>query len=169
MMFSAQLEKNNFPICIRYPRGRGIYNDWKKPFEEITIGSGRTIREGNDIAILSFGSIGIKVTEACKRLAEQGISTAHYDLRFVKPLDTELLASVFKKFKKILTVEDAALIGGFGSSILEYIADNGVDVKVARLGIPDIFVEHGNQSDLYSLCHYDIQSIVEEVIKLNRK
>jgi len=118
MMFSAQLEKNNFPICIRYPRGRGIYNDWKKPFEEITIGSGRTIREGNDIAILSFGSIGIKVTEACKRLAEQGISTAHYDLRFVKPLDTELLASVFKKFKKILTVEDAALIGGFGSSIL---------------------------------------------------
>jgi 1-deoxy-D-xylulose-5-phosphate synthase len=167
LMFTAQLEKNNFPFSIRYPRGRGIYTDWKKPFTEIEIGKARQISEGNDMAILTIGHPGIIVSSLVNKLAKENISITHFDMRFVAPLDTEVLHSVFKKFKHIITVEDGVLKGGFGSSVIEFMSDNGYNSEVRRLGIPDYFVEQGTQEELYRECGYDAEGIelaIREVI-----
>jgi 1-deoxy-D-xylulose-5-phosphate synthase len=159
MMYTAQLEKNNFPISIRYPRGRGIYTDWQKPFAEIEIGKARQISEGNDLAILSIGHPGITVASVVKKLASENISIAHFDMRFVAPLDQELLHSVFKKFSHIITVEDGVLKGGFGSAVVEFMSDMGYRSDIHRLGIPDYFVEHGTQEELYRECGFDAEGI----------
>ena len=167
LMFTAQLEKNNFPFSIRYPRGRGIYTDWKKPFIEIEIGRARQISEGNDMAILTIGHPGISVSSLVNKLAKENISITHFDMRFVAPLDTEVLHSVFKKFKHIITVEDGVLKGGFGSSVIEFMSDNGYNSEVRRLGIPDYFVEQGTQEELYRECGYDAEGIelaIREII-----
>jgi 1-deoxy-D-xylulose-5-phosphate synthase len=160
LMFTAQLPENNFPFSIRYPRGKGIHVKWKVPFEEIPIGAGRLIKSGEHVAFLSIGTIGNKTKVACDKLMEEGIDAAHYDLRFVKPLDTKLLEKVFAKFANIITIEDGAIMGGFGSAILEYANTKNYHGTIIRLGIPDKFVEHGTQQQLIEECGYDLQSMI---------
>jgi 1-deoxy-D-xylulose-5-phosphate synthase len=159
LMYTAQLEKNNFPISIRYPRGRGIYTDWQRPCAEIEIGKARQLSEGDDLAILSIGHPGITVASVINKLAKENISVAHFDMRFVAPLDKEVLHSVFKKFGHIITVEDGVLKGGFGSAVVEFMSDMGYNSEVRRLGIPDYFVEHGTQEELYKECGFDAEGI----------
>ncbi len=163
LMYTAQLPANTSPFVIRYPRGQGVMPDWRQPFREIKIGTGRKIRDGKDIAILSIGHPGNFVTEACKELLADGLQPAHYDLRFVKPLDTEMLHEIFRKFNKVITVEDAALPGGFGSAILEFMALNGYHAEVRMLGIPDRIVEHGKPEELHRECGYDAAAIAARV------
>jgi len=163
LMYTAQLPSNTSPFTIRYPRGQGVMPDWRQPFREIEIGTGRKIRDGKDVAILSIGHPGNFVTEACKELLADGLQPAHYDMRFVKPLDTDMLHEVFSKFNKVITVEDAALPGGFGSAILEFMAMNGYHAEVRMLGIPDRIVEHGKPEELHRECGYDAAAIAAKV------
>jgi 1-deoxy-D-xylulose-5-phosphate synthase len=159
LMYTAQLDKINSPFSIRYPRGRGINPDWEKQFHEIEIGKGRQLSVGNDLAILSVGHPGIDVNNVIEKLSKEDISISHYDMRFVAPLDKDILNTVFKKFKHIITVEDGILKGGFGSAVIEYMADNGYNADIRRLGIPDYFVEQGTQEELYRECGYDAEGI----------
>lgn len=149
------------PFSIRYPRGNGVMTDWKKPFSKIKIGEGRSLREGNDLAILSIGHAGNLVTPALQKLVSAGIDVAHYDMRFVKPIDEAILHKVFKSQVNVITIEDGCLQGGFGSAVLEFMADHGYNSKVRRLGIPDLVVEHGTQAELWSECGYDENSILK--------
>jgi 1-deoxy-D-xylulose-5-phosphate synthase len=166
MMFTAQLPGVKHPMSIRYPRGKGVLLNWETPYEEIQIGKGRRIVKGDEIAILTIGHVGIYALEAIDLLEQKGISPALYDMRFVKPLDEELLHEIFSSFKKIVTVEDGALMGGFGSAVLEFMADhNYKNTTVKRLGIPDSIIEHGEPSQLYKECGYDSASIAKAVIE----
>jgi len=158
LMFTAQLRPLG-PIAIRYPRGRGVTLDWKQPFSEIEIGKGQQLKEGSDLAILTIGPIGHEASKAIEILEKERISVAHYDMRFLKPIDNILLKSVFSKFNKIITIEDASIIGGLGSAVIEYMNDNSYKAKVIRLGIPDKFVDHGTQEELYKECGFDAQGI----------
>jgi len=160
MMFTAQLE-NKGPFVIRYPRGRGVMPEWKTPFEEIEVGKGRMIRVGKDLVIISIGHIGNEALEACKDLSEESIDTALYDIRFLKPIDEDLLHQVFKKFQWIITIEDGTINGGLGSAVIEFMADNNYQAKITRLGIPDRFISQGTQDQLHHECGYDKQGIVE--------
>lgn len=161
MMYSAQLDEVGLPWSIRYPRGQGVMPQWETAFEKMEIGKGRKIKDGEDVAILSLGHPGNFVVEACQQLNMYDLNPAHYDIRFVKPLDEALLHSIFSKFNKIITVEDGCLQGGFGSAILEFMVDNGYTAKVKRLGIPDRIVEHGTQQELWNECGYDTNALVE--------
>lgn len=163
LMYTAQLSSTKSPFSIRYPRGKGVLTEWRIPFEPIEIGKGRMIRDGEEVAILSIGHPGNFAVEACKVLEKEGIKPAHFDLRFVKPLDETLLKSVFTRFKKIITIEDGCVSGGFGSAVLECMADLGFSAKVIRLGIPDKVIEHGEQPELYAECGYDAEAIVKSV------
>ncbi|MEP7168823.1 MAG: 1-deoxy-D-xylulose-5-phosphate synthase [Bacteroidota bacterium] len=165
LMFTAQL-KNNGPFSIRYPRGNGVMVDWRKPFQEIPIGTGRKIRDGEEVAILTIGHPGNFAVEACNQLSKEGFYPAHYDMRFVKPLDAEMLHEVLTNYKKIITVEDAAIQGGFGSAIAEFMVDNGYHSRIKRLGIPDRFIEHGEQKELYHECEFDAAAIMNAVRQL---
>jgi 1-deoxy-D-xylulose-5-phosphate synthase len=168
LMYTAQL-RNQGPFSIRYPRGYGLNPDWQHPFSEIEIGKGRELRKGNDIAILSIGHVGNIISSACDKLEKESIYAAHYDLRFIKPLDENLLKKIFRKFNQILTVEDGILTGGFGSAIIEFMSDNGFHANVRRLGIPDRFIDHGTQQELYHECGFDetgIMKAVKETIKI---
>ncbi len=165
LMYTGQLE-NKGPFVIRYPRGKGVMPKWKTPFKEIKVGTGRKIKNGSDIAFLTIGPIGNYTTEAIKELEEKGISVAHYDMRFVKPLDELLLHEVFTKFDKVITVEDGCLMGGMGSAILEFMADHNYTAKMVRLGIPDKFIHHGTQDELYHECFYDKDAMVKSAEKL---
>ena len=172
LMYTAQLDKIKGPFTIRYPRGAGIFTDWMKPFHEIEIGKGRLIKQGTDIAILTIGHPGNFAVEASAILEQEGISAAHYDMRFVKPLDATILHHVFTNFKYIITVEDGIISGGFGSAILEFMSDNNYNAMVKRLGIPDYFVEQGTQEELIRECGFDSQGIVttaKEMLQLNPK
>jgi 1-deoxy-D-xylulose-5-phosphate synthase len=163
LMYTAQLEKNKVPFCIRYPRGEGVMADWQKPFHEIEIGKGRKICDGENIAILSIGHIGNYVTEAFKTLNAENIFPAHYDMRFVKPLDAEMLHEIFSKFKKVITIEDGCIPGGFGSAILEWMNDNNYTAHVKRLGIPDTFIEQGTPKELQQECGFYVDDVVGAV------
>lgn len=163
LMFTAQLPREGKAFSIRYPRGQGVMPNWRTAFQKIEIGKGRKIRNGEGIALLTFGHIGNYAVEACELLDKQGIHPAHYDLRFAKPLDEELLHEVFTSFKKIITVEDGCIQGGIGSAVLEFMADNNYYAEVKRLGIPDEIIEHGEQVDLHHDCGFDPQGIVKEV------
>lgn len=165
MMYTAQLEDKG-PVVIRYPRGNGVMSDWKRPFKEIEIGKGRKLVDGEQVAILSIGHIGNEVSKALQVLNEEGIHPAHYDIRFVKPIDEALLHEVFAKFNKVITIEDGVLPGGFGSAVLEFMADNKYSAEVVRLGIPDEIVEHAEQKELWSICRYDAKAVIEEIKKL---
>ncbi len=158
LMYTAQLRPAG-PFVIRYPRGRGVMVDWKQPFSEIEIGKGKQLKEGTDLAILSIGPIGQEASRAIEELEKEHISVAHYDMRFLKPLDNLLLKSVFSKFDKIITLEDASIVGGLGSAVIEYMNDNSYRAKVIRMGIPDRFVDHGTQQELYRDCGYDAPGI----------
>jgi len=162
LMFTAA--QGTGPFTIRYPRGNGVMLNWKTPLELIEIGKGRVLREGKHVAVLSIGHIGNYVSRALDLLEQKQVFAGHYDLRFVKPLDAELLHSVFTRYEAIITVEDAALPGGMGSAVLEFMADHGYSAKVKRLGIPDIFIEHGTQDELYTECGFDVQSIMDAVL-----
>ena len=159
LLFTAQLEKNRVPFSIRYPRGRGVYKDWKKPFEEIEIGKSRMLKDGNDLAILTLGYPGNAASKVIKKLEKDNYSIAHYDMRFAAPLDVNVLHAVFRKFRHVITIEDGILRGGFGSAVIEFMNDNGYSAEVRRLGIPDYFVEHGTQDELYRECGYDAEGI----------
>lgn len=163
LMFTAQLPRTEQAFSIRYPRGQGVMPNWRTPFERIEIGKGRMIRDGEDVAILSFGHIGNYVTEASELLARKGIHPAHFDLRFAKPLDEELLHEVFSRFTKVITLEDGCIQGGIGSAVLEFMADNQYTAQVKRLGIPDGIVEHGEQQELHQECGMDARGIAAAV------
>ena len=154
------------PMTLRYPRGKGVIIDWKQPMETVEIGKGRIIREGEEVAILSIGHHGNFVVQATEKLEKIGINVGHFDLRFLKPLDEEMLHHIFQNYSKIITVEDGSLQGGMGTAILEFMADHDYFKKVVRLGIPDRFIEHGTQQELYEECKYDTNSIYESVLKL---
>lgn len=143
LMYTAQLESTTQPFVIRYPRGEGVMPDWQKPFETITIGKGRKIKDGKDLAILSIGHPGNFVTQAIIALRKENIDPAHYDMRFVKPLDERLLHEVCKQYDKIITVEDGTVVGGFGSAVLEFMANHNYPNQIKILGIPDSIIEHG--------------------------
>ena len=159
MMYTAQLDPKG-PIVIRYPRGKGVMVDWKKPFQEIEIGKGQLLKDGTDLAILSLGPIGNEASRAIKELEKEDISVAHFDMRFLKPLDNKLLKTVFTRFNHIITLEDASIVGGLGSAVIEYMNDNSYKAKIIRLGIPDRFVDHGTQEELYRECGYDASGIM---------
>lgn len=165
LMFTAQLPDKG-PFVIRYPRGRGLSTDWKKPFEEIAIGTGRTIREGDKLAILSIGHPGNFALEACHLLETKGLSAGLFDMRFLKPLDENLLHRVFGKYSHIITLEDGTINGGLGSAILEFMADNNYKARVVRLGIPDRFITHGKPEVLYHECGFDVNGIVSAALKM---
>jgi len=162
LMYTAQ-RPNQGPFSIRYPRGKGVMLNWKHPFEEIKIGTGRKIIDGEGVAILSFGHPGNFVLRAQEDFKKEGLDIAHYDMRFVKPLDEKLLHKIFKKFNTIITLEDGCLQGGFGSAILEFMANNNYQSTVKRLGIPDEFINHGTQAELHHDCNYDANAIVRTV------
>jgi 1-deoxy-D-xylulose-5-phosphate synthase len=164
LMFTAQQE-NVGPFTIRYPRGNGVMLEWKTPLKQIKIGSGRKVSAGEDVAILTIGHIGNTAQEALKELKNSGISAAHYDMRFVKPLDEILLHEVFTKFSKVITVEDGCLMGGMGSAVLEFMADNSYQANVVRIGIPDRYIHHGTQDELHAECGFDVDGIVKTVKK----
>jgi 1-deoxy-D-xylulose-5-phosphate synthase len=160
-MYTSQLETTTSPFVIRYPRGEGVMPEWKADFTEIGIGKGRKMKDGDTIAILSFGHPGNFAAQAIRNLRTYGINPAHYDMRFVKPLDEELLHEVFSKYSKIITVEDGTIIGGFGSAIVEFMASHNYHAELKMLGIPDRLVEHGTLKELHRECGYDAQAIEE--------
>ncbi len=162
LMYTAQLDGKG-PFVIRYPRGRGLSTDWKKPFMEITAGTGRKLRDGEGVAILSIGHPGNFAAEACDILQRDGILAGHYDMRFLKPLDEQLLHGVFKKYNRIVTVEDGTINGGLGSAVLEFMAAGNYQARVLRLGIPDEFITQGKPEELYALCGFDTDGIVRTV------
>ena len=160
LMYTAQLP-NQGPFSIRYPRGNGVMIEWKSEFEKIKIGEGRQIEDGDDIAILSIGHPGNFVIKAQEKFKKNGLNIAHYDMRFVKPLDGNLLHKIFKKYKHIITLEDGCLKGGFGSAILEFMSDNNYSSKIKRLGILDEFIHHGTQEELHEECKFDEKAIIK--------
>ncbi|MDX1904613.1 MAG: 1-deoxy-D-xylulose-5-phosphate synthase [Thermonemataceae bacterium] len=170
LMYTAMLEaeeKGKNAFSIRYPRGEGVMPNWKTPFERIKIGQGRKIKDGENVAILTIGHIGNYVIEASKSLQKKGLNPAHYDMRFVKPLDETLLHEIFSKFDKVLTIEDGCLMGGFGSAVLEWAADKQYKATIKRLGIDDKIFEHGTQMELHKEAGFAPEQITEEVIKLS--
>jgi 1-deoxy-D-xylulose-5-phosphate synthase len=169
LMFTATTHNVTGPFSIRYPRGNGVLSDWQTPFEAIEIGKGRRLRSGEKVAVLSIGHIGNYVAKALDQLEASGNYIGHYDLRFVKPLDHALLHEVFTSYEAILTVEDGCLQGGMGSAVLEFMADHGYAIPVKRLGIPDAFIEHGTQDELYTECGFDVNGIIEAVLGLTEK
>ncbi len=169
MMYTAQLGGKG-PFAIRYPRGRGVMLQWKTPFAELTVGKGRMIRDGKDLAVISLGHPGNVALEACQALAHKNIETALYDIRFLKPIDEELLHSICNKYNKIVTLEDGSVIGGLGSAVTEFVNDNGYSgVQVYRLGIPDRFVEQGTLEELHHECGIDLEGIVHAVVEISKK
>jgi len=165
MMYTAQLD-NMGPFTIRYPKGRGVMPQWKTPFESIPVGKGRLIREGKDAVVISIGHIGNYIPEVYEEMAKCGYSVAHYDIRFLKPIDEDLLHEVFKNFSKIITLEDGTIVGGLGSAVLEFMSDHGYSAQVKRLGVPDKFIEQGSVEDLHSECGCNAQGIIQALRQL---
>jgi 1-deoxy-D-xylulose-5-phosphate synthase len=162
MMYTAQLPGKG-PFVIRYPRGKGVIANWKQPFEAMAIGQGRKVKDGTEIAILSFGHPGNFVVEACKMLNDDAGKVAHYDMRFAKPLDEKLLHHVFRTFRQVITVEDGTVTGGFGSAVIEFMVENGYQARVQRMGIPDKFIDQGTPDELYQVCGFDSISILKRI------
>ncbi|MES2892565.1 MAG: 1-deoxy-D-xylulose-5-phosphate synthase [Bacteroidota bacterium] len=168
LMYTAQLSTNTHPFVIRYPRGEGVMPEWQTPFEEIQIGKGRKLKDGNEIAILSFGHPGNFAAAAIRDVKAEGINPAHYDLRFVKPIDEDLLHEVFNKYSKVITIEDGTVVGGFGSAILEFMNEHGYKADVKIMGIPDRLVEHGTPKQLYEEIGLDTNAIASVLRELSK-
>ena len=158
LMYTAQLPDKG-PFVIRYPRGRGVFTDWRCPMQELPVGRGRLLSEGGDTAVLSLGPLGNVVSQVVRELKEQGQSVTHYDMRFLKPIDEDILQKVGSTCRRIVTVEDGVIRGGLGSAVLEYMADHDLHPQVIRLGLPDHFVEHGTPEELYHLVGLDAENI----------
>lgn len=165
MMYTAQLDGMG-TFSIRYPRGRGVLTEWKTPFEKLEVGKGKQIKQGDKLAILSIGHIGNLALKAAEILDQENISTAVYNMRFLKPLDETLLHGIFTKFDKIITVEDGSIIGGLGSAVLEFKNDNHCQATCIRLGIPDRFIQQGNPEELFKECGFDVAGIVNTARKI---
>ena len=164
LMYTAQLPDKG-PFVIRYPRGGGVLQDWRCPLEEVKVGTGRKLKDGSDVAVLSIGPIGNNVTEAIDSIKERSsLSVAHYDMRFLKPLDEQILDEVGRKFKRIVTVENGVRQGGLGSAVLEWMSDHGYHPEVVRLGLPDKFVEHGKVCELQKIVGLDPEAIAREIL-----
>lgn len=163
LMYTAQLESTRLPMVIRYPRGEGVMPEWRTEMKEIPLGKGRVLREGKDIAVLSLGHPGNFAAAAIRELRNDGLNPGHFDMRFVKPLDEELLHHICQHYTKLVTVEDGTVTGGFGSAILEFMASHGYKNDIRILGIPDRIVEHGTLKELYRECGYDAQAILQAV------
>jgi 1-deoxy-D-xylulose-5-phosphate synthase len=161
MMYTAQLETHQLPISIRYPRGEGVMPEWRTEMKEIQMGKGRKLKDGEGVAILSFGHPGNFAASAIRELKNDGINPAHYDMRFAKPLDEELLHEVFTKFDKVITIEDGCIQGGFGSAVLEFMAAHNYNAQVKIMGIPDRLVEHGTPKQLYEEIGIDANGIAK--------
>ena len=162
LMYTAQLPGKG-PFTIRYPRGQGVMPEWKTPLEEIQVGTGRVITEGEELAILTIGHVGNYATQVTRQLAVEGFHPGHFDMRFVKPLDEALLHHICTSYKKIITIEDGCLMGGFGSAVLEFMSDHNYHLQVKRLGIPDRIVEHGEQIQLQNECGFGPEGIADTV------
>ena len=161
LMYTAQLPTTVSPFVIRYPRGEGVMPEWKTPFEPLEIGKGRKLKDGQHIAILSFGHPGNFAAAAIRDVKAEGINPAHYDMRFVKPIDEELLHEVFAKFSKIITIEDGTIVGGFGTAVLEFMNQNGYSAEVKIMGIPDRLVDHGTPRELYNEIGLNSQAVAD--------
>ena len=165
LMYTAQLpDKGTF--VIRYPRGRGSLVDWRCPLEEVPVGRGRVLKEGTDVAVVTLGPIGTTAAEAIRKVeaANASLSVAHYDLRFLKPLDDEMLHTIGQKFSRIVTIEDGVRMGGMGSAVLEWMEDHGYHPSIVRLGLPDAFVEHGSVGQLRHLVGLDADSMAQAIL-----
>ena len=166
LMYTAS-QPDMGPFSIRYPRGEGVMPEWRTPLKKIEIGTGRTIKEGEELAILTIGPVGNYATEVCRNFQNENVSIGHYDMRFVKPLDEKLLHAIFRKYDKVITVEDGCIQGGFGSAVLEFMVDNQYHAQVKRLGIPDAIIEHGSQQQLHRECGFDaagIEKVARELL-----
>jgi 1-deoxy-D-xylulose-5-phosphate synthase len=169
LLFTAQNE-NHGPFSIRYPRGCGSVVDWEKPMNAIPVGQSRKLTEGADAAVLTIGTIGIQTDRAVKMLQKEGIGVAHYDMRFVKPLDHFALHEIFSKYNKVITIEDGVLQGGFGSAVLEFMSDQGYQAQLKRLGLPDRFIDHGTTDELFrelGLHQQGIYQAIKSIVKQN--
>ncbi len=166
LMYTSQLESTTLPFVIRYPRGEGVMPEWRTEMKEIKIGTGRKLKEGKEIAVLTIGHPGNFAAAAIRELKNDGILPGHYDMRFVKPLDEALLHEACQKYPKLITVEDGTVVGGFGSAVLEFMAEHGYKNEVKILGIPDHLVEHGTPKELHRECGYDAQAIKAAVIEM---
>lgn len=166
MMFTAQSDSNTMPYVIRYPRGEGVMPQWQTPFEELETGKGQLIQKGTEIAILSFGHPGNFVIQACQQLRDEGFVPSHYNMRFVKPIDENILHEVGRNYTKVITIEDGTVVGGFGSAVLEFFARHQYNPVVEILGIPDRIVEHGKPSELHRECGYDTLAVLESVARM---
>ncbi len=166
LLYTAQLEHIDRPFAVRYPRGRGVMPHWQTPFEEVPIGKGRILVEGGDVLIISIGHVGNLVQEAVSKLHQQDIYPTHMDARFLKPLDEETLHALLPRFRRVITVEDGTIIGGLGDAVLDFANRHGYPVTLRKLGIPDRFIEHGSQQQLYADCGYDTEGIVAAVKKI---
>jgi 1-deoxy-D-xylulose-5-phosphate synthase len=166
LMYTAQLPRKGKAFSIRYPRGQGVMSQWRTPMEEVKIGTGRKLRDGDEVAILTIGHVGNYAVEVCDLLARQNIRVAHFDMRFVKPLDEALLHEIFSTYRKVVTVEDGCVQGGFGSAVLEFMADHQYQAEVRRLGIPDRVVEHGEQMELHRESGFDPTAIEKAVMQM---
>lgn len=157
LLYTVQLDLKG-PIAIRYPRGRGVSSHWKQEFRKISFGKGQQLLEGSDVAVISIGSIAENVQKAITKVSAPN-SIAHFDAGFVKPLDEEMLHHIFAKFKKVITVEDGVVAGGFGSAVLEFASGNNYQGKIKCLGVPDVFIEQGSVEELYEIAKIDVESI----------
>ena len=164
LMYTAYVAQDG-PFVIRYPRGKGEKTDWRTPLEVLPIGKGRKLRDGKDLAVLSIGPIGNEVAKAINRAEAEGRSVAHYDMIYLKPLDEDLLHEIGRTYRHIITVENGVIRGGFGSAVLEFMADNGYTPRVERIGVPDRFIEQGSIPELYKLCGMDAESIYRCIMK----
>ena len=172
LMYTAQLDSKG-PFVIRYPRGRGVLVDWRCPFQEIPVGTGRKLRDGDDVAVLTIGPIGNDVEEIISSITSSSSqsstssspSIAHYDMRFLKPLDENILDEVGRKFKRIITIEDGVRNGGMGSAVMEWMNDHGYQPQITRMGLPDQFVEHGTVDELRHIVGIDNETIKREILK----
>jgi len=163
LMYTAQLPENTLPYVIRYPRGQGVMPEWRTPFEKIETGTGRKICDGREVALLTIGHPGNFAIEACKILASEGLHPAHYDMRFVKPLDETMLHEVLQRYHKIITIEDGTIVGGLGTAVLEFMNEHNYTAELKMLGIPDRIVEHGKPEELHRECGYDAAAIAAAV------
>ena len=165
LMYTAQRYSGG-PFSIRYPRGAGKMVDWHNDMTEQPIGHGRKLLDGDDVAVLSLGTIGTNVREACERLRNQGINVAHYDMIYLKPIDEDILSEVSQRFKKVITVEEGVTTGGLGSAVAEWFTAHGINVRLVRMGVDDTFVDQGTVAQLHQLCHLDAASIEDQVKQL---
>ncbi|MGM9842462.1 MAG: transketolase C-terminal domain-containing protein, partial [Candidatus Limisoma sp.] len=168
LMYTAQL-RTKHPFAIRYPRGNGVLTDWHNEFESLEIGKGRKLSSGTGIAIVSIGPIGNTVAKAVAKASEKGISVAHYDMIFLKPIDESILEEVCKNYSQIITVEDGTIVGGLGSTVVEWINDHGYKTRVKRLGIPDRFISQGTVKQLHSICGIGYDEILQSILDLSKE